>query len=333
MSDKNKTPEAVNQFLEDKQTIAEKEVYETPEGWVSAYELYKRKTKDYDYLIDDLFLKSGISTVYGVEDTGKSQLALFLLLSVVSGKDFLGLKINAKHKRALLITTEDQEEDVAVRLNNMVDNSDYLAENLSRIDTRYTAKDITKSLEDYIKTRKVDLVVIDCFGDIFPHDMKMLNHTRVWLQDFYELTTKHKFHLMFVHHSKKDSEDKLPHKSNCSGVGLTAKGRTAIEFRKDPEDLDKRHICIVKANFLSEEKKQDSIEIKFDHGNFIKTGNKQFDMLLVSKDEKDILQNNVLEMKNKGKNQDEIAEKLDLKQYQVSRILKRAKHQEKYKEK
>ncbi len=45
MSDKNKTPEAVNQFLEDKQTIAEKEVYETPEGWVSAYELYKRKTK------------------------------------------------------------------------------------------------------------------------------------------------------------------------------------------------------------------------------------------------------------------------------------------------
>ena len=93
MSDKNKTPEAVNQFLEDKQTIAEKEVYETPEGWVSAYELYKRKTKDYDYLIDDLFLKSGISTVYGVEDTGKSQLALFLLLSVVSGKDFLGLRL------------------------------------------------------------------------------------------------------------------------------------------------------------------------------------------------------------------------------------------------
>jgi DNA-binding transcriptional regulator LsrR (DeoR family) len=38
-------------------------------------------------------------------------------------------------------------------------------------------------------------------------------------------------------------------------------------------------------------------------------------------------------MKNKGKNQDEIAEKLDLKQYQVSRILKRAKHQEKYSEK
>ena len=331
MSNKNKTPEAVNQFLEDKQIIADKAIYESPEGWVNAYELYKRETKSYNYLVDNLLLKSGISTIYGVEDTGKSQLALFLLLKVVGDNDFLGKKINAKHKKALLITTEDQEEDIEVRLHNMVDNSDYLPESLSRVYTRYSAKDIIPYIKKFVNKQKVDLVVIDCFGDIFPHDLKQLNHTRVWLQEFYELTTTYKFHLMFVHHSKKDSEEKPPHKSNCSGVGLTAKGRTSIEFRKDPEDLLRRHICIVKANHLSEELKQDSIEIEFDHGNFNKTGSKQFDMLVISKDEKEALQNNVLKLDAEKKTQEQIAEKLDLKQYQVSRILKRAKHQEKYK--
>ena len=91
------------------------------------------------------------------------------------------------------------------------------------------------------------------------------------------------------------------------------------------------HICIVKANHLSEELKQDRIEIEFDHGNFNKTGSKQFDMLVISKDEKEALQNNVLKLDAEKKTQEQIAEKLDLKQYQVSRILKRAKHQEKYK--
>ena len=54
-------------------------------------------------------------------------------------------------------------------------------------------------------------------------------------------------------------------------------------------------------------------------------------MLVISKDEKEALQNNVLDQTNKGKTQAEIAIELDLKQYQVSRILARAKHQEKYK--
>ena len=333
MSKEKKTPEAASKFLEDKKTIADKAIYETPEGWVNAFSLYKRKTKSYNYLVDNLLLKSGISTIYGVEDTGKSQLALFLLLKVVGDNDFLGKRIRAEHKKALLITTEDQEEDIEVRLHNMVDNSDYLPESLSRVYTRYSAKDIIPYIEKFIEKQKIDLVVIDCFGDIFPHDLKQLNHTRVWLQEFYELTTKHKFHMLFVHHSKKDSEEKPPHKSNCSGVGLTAKGRTSIEFRKDPEDLMKRHLCIVKANHLSEELKQDSIEIEFDHGNFNKTGSKQFDMLVISKDEKEALQNNVLKLSDDGKTQDEIAKELDLKQYQVSRILTRAKHQEKYKNK
>jgi len=318
-------------FLKDKKTLADKAEYESPEGWVNAYTLYNRDIDSYQYLVDNLLLKSGISSIYGVEDTGKSQIALFLLLSVVGKKKFLGRKVIAKHKRALLITTEDQEDDITVRLKNMVKNSDYLEDDLYKIETRYSAKDIIPYLKNFMDNKKVDLVVIDCFGDIFPYDLKQLNHTRVWLQDFYELATKYQFHLMFVHHSKKDSEEKLPHKSNCSGVGLTAKGRTSIEFRKDPEDLHKRHLCIVKANHLSEELKQDSIEVEFDHGNFKVTGSKQFDMLVISKDEKEALQNNVLKLDAEKKTQDQIAEKLGLKQYQVSRILARAKHQEKYK--
>ena len=54
MSNKNKTPEAVNQFLEDKQIIADKAIYESPEGWVNAYALYKRKTKSINDIKDAL---------------------------------------------------------------------------------------------------------------------------------------------------------------------------------------------------------------------------------------------------------------------------------------
>ena len=319
-------------FLEDKKSI-DKLIYETPDGWVNAYELFMAERTSYDYLVDNLLLKSGISTIFGVEDTGKSQMALFLLLSIVGRKQFLGNGINAKYKKALLISTEDQREDIEVRLHNMVSNSDYLKDNLKKIYTRYTAQDPVETLRKFVsvKGREVDLVVLDCFGDIFPHDLRQLNQTRVFLQQFFELTNEHKFHIMFVHHSKKESEERPPSHINCSGVGLTAKGRTYIEFRKDPEDLNKRHLCIVKANHLAEELKQDSIEVEFYHGNFKKTGSKQFDMLIITKEEKQVLQDKVLDLHNQMKTQVEIGKELDLKQYQVSRILKRALHQEKYK--
>ena len=325
----NETLDAVEKFIVDKERPTKENKHEAPKGWVNGLTLYNRGTTSYSYLVNNLFLKTGISTIYGVEDTGKSQLALSLLLSVIGEETFLGKKINTEHKRGLLISTEDAEEDIEVRLHMMVDNSEYLEDNLKRLDTRYTAKDPVKTLSDYLEKTKVDLVVLDCFGDMFPHDMKQLNHTRVWLQEFYELTTQYKFHLLFVHHSKKGSEAYKPHASNCSGVGLTAKGRTSIEFRKDPEDIDKRHVCIVKANHLKEELKQDSIEVKFNHGFFKVSGSKQFDMLVITDEEKSRLMEKIVVL-NATKTQAVIAEELGINQSQVSRYLKKAKHDEKY---
>ena len=329
MSKSKGTPDSVKDLVG--QNLGQEFV--APEGWINAYDLYKRETKNYKYLVDKLLLKSGISTVYGVEDTGKSILALNLLLCVTGKTNFIGKRINKEHRHCLLISTEDQEEDMEKRIYSMVSNDKYYQpENLKYLHTRYTSADLIEYLKEFLKTQTVDLVVLDCFGDLFPGDLRMLNQSRVWLQEYFDLTSKYKFHLLFVHHAKKDSSEKVPHSNNCSGVGLSAKGRTAIEFRKDPEDLERRHVCIVKANHLAEEDKQDSIAVDFDNGNFklIKNGGKQFDLLVVTPDQKKTLMNNVVALDNQGKTQSAIAEELGISQAGVSRLLKRYDYEKKY---
>ena len=328
MSKSKGTPDSVKDLVGKKSDP----VFVTPQGWINAKELYDRNTKSYNYLVDKLLLKSGISTIYGVEDTGKSLLALNLLLCITGKTKFIGRNVNREHRHCLLVSTEDQEEDIEVRLNAMVNNDRYYnRDSLKYLHTRYTSEKLIDVLKEFLGRQKVDLVVLDCFGDLFPGDLRQLNQSRVWLQEYFNLTSEYKFHLLFVHHAKKESSEKIPHSRNCSGVGLSAKGRTAIEFRKDPEDLDKRHVCIVKANHLAEEHKQDSIEVEFDNGNFKTTGRgKQFDLLVVTPDQKKTLMNNVVELDLQGKTQKAIAEKLGISQAGVSRHLKRYEYEQKY---
>ena len=148
---------------------------------------------------------------------------------------------------------------------------------------------------------------------------------RVFLSNFHDLVRQYETLIIFNHHSKKEIEHKAPNKNNVSGVGLVSKSRLAIEFRKDPHDLNKRHLCIVKGNYLKDDKKVTSTCLDFKSGyHFEKLENQgvEFESLAISPDEKIIADENMYKAAQDS-TQKEVAEKYGVDQATVSRAIAR----------
>jgi DNA-binding NarL/FixJ family response regulator len=114
-----------------------------------------------------------------------------------------------------------------------------------------------------------------------------------------------------------------PSKHNLLGSqGFEAKMRMVVELRKDNIDHQKRHLCIVKGNYLPNEYKTKSYVLKFDENlKFTPTGERiLFDELKANSNIEE--KKKVLELKSLGKTQKEIATELKISQPTVSRILK-----------
>lgn len=128
---------------------------------------------------------------------------------------------------------------------------------------------------------------------------------------------KHKTLLIFNHHCGKKNDYRPPHKDNLLGSqGFESSMRTVIELRKDFENPQLRHLCIVKGNYLSESYKNSSfiLEFNFEDG-FSNTGQRaRFETLLKSDRPpaiaKDVIKERVLDLKSTGLSYGKIAAKL-----------------------
>ena len=105
--------------------------------------------------------------------------------------------------------------------------------------------------------------------------------------------------------------------------------RVMMELRPDPVRHDIRHLCVVKGNYLSEEYKHDSFELRFTSAlNFEATGNGiPFAMLKERDTEKESADAERLELiqslREEGKSYQEIADILDLSKTSVFRACKK----------
>ena len=89
---------------------------------ITGEELLKMKVEKMDFLIDGLMQRVGLVAIAGSSDVGKSTFLRQLATSIVLDKsEFLGFKINSKHKSALYISTEDDKEAIAYLLNKQKD--------------------------------------------------------------------------------------------------------------------------------------------------------------------------------------------------------------------
>ncbi len=129
----------------------------------------------------------------------------------------------------------------------------------------FDSANLHSRLDDQLKKKKADVVVIDTFTDIYTGEMNQINKVRSFLENYNNLANKHQCLIVFNHHTGKGTEERIPNKNNSIGsAGFEGKARLVMELRQDYGDASKRHLCIVKGNYLGDHYKNSSFELDFD---------------------------------------------------------------------
>ncbi len=290
---------------------------------ISASVLLNRKMESLPKLIDPIFPKVGLVCLAGSSDTGKSALLRQLCLHVVAGEErFIGFQVTPEHHRAIYVSTEDDSQAVSYLLNLQNKQKKYTAEQIEGLQYVFESEDLMENLERLLKEKPVDVVIIDCFTDLFGGKGTINESTQVraFLNPYKELADRHQCLVIFLHHTGKRTGDFEPNKSNLLGSqGIEAKMRLVIELRQDQDDPAIRHACIVKGNYLSQEYKNESYELRFDEQMiFHNTGNrKPFEELQKrsserSPEHREQLKEQVKKLSASGKSQREISQQLHI---------------------
>jgi archaellum biogenesis ATPase FlaH len=293
-------------------------------GIFTGNELLSRKIESIPTLVDPLFPAVGLVAVAGSSDTGKSSFLRQLAIHVVLGlPTFLGFNLNIKHQRAIYVSTEDDDNAYSFLMNKANLKYKRANESYSGLTVITDTSNLLEKLDTKLSESDHDLVEIDAFTDLYGKSMNDSNQVRTFLNEYSQLAQKHQCLIIFLHHTGKRTEDLAPSKHNLLGSqGFEAKMRMVAEIRTDPSDPSKRHLCIVKGNYLSKEYKTESYVLIFDDNLlFNDTGDrKPFDELKSTNKTDSIIE--VKTLQSQGLTQIEIAEKTGLSQPTVSRYLK-----------
>jgi hypothetical protein len=245
---------------------------------INSIDLLKIDIEENRYLLKDLLPTVGTSLLAGAPDTGKSQFARQLCISVASGLEtFLNHPLSLKHKRALYIATEDDTHNSSYLLKQQLKGlNQSVSENLAFIfaDT-LTHEEILLALDQHLTAFPSDIVVVDSFGDIFQGtDTNSTNQMRKNVRYFDYFAKKHKCLILFVHHINKGSYHEAPHQKNVSGGGgLTQKVRFVWQLTRG-EGLA-RYLTVTKGNYCPSEYKENSWVLMFSETDFLFTNSTQ----------------------------------------------------------
>lgn len=288
---------------------------ETTENEITGETLLLSDIREIPCLVEPFFQQTGLACLAGSSDIGKSSILRQLAISIVTGKpDFLGFKINAKYRSVIYVSTEDFERETAYLLSRQA--NEYKPNLLKGLRFVFDETDLYNNLNKRLFNKAADLVIIDCFADVFSGDLRDTQRIRTYLHPFQKLSQEHNCLFVFIHHTAKRTENFEPSKNNLlSGQGFESKMRMVIELRADPNNPSHRHLCIVKGNYLPAIYKKESYVLNFDENNFlfINTGERMpFEMLVKQQnaDNSKLKYEEAKELKDSGYNYEQIAEKL-----------------------
>ena len=286
--------------------------------FIGANELKNMDLKNVEYLVEDLIPKGTLCALVGESDTGKSSLLRQLAVSITYGdEEFLGFKLNDSCRNVVYVSTEDGQHATSMWLNKYFgeDITDDAA--LSKLKFVFSTDRILENLRGFIKEYCLDLIIIDSYADIFTGGMNNSNEVRTFLNEYNNIVNEFGTTIMFLHHTKKSSAGFRPNKNSILGSqGFEAKMRSVLMLNKDLQDSSKRHLCVVKNNYMDERNKSKSYVLKFnEHLAFENTG------MRVDLDE--LISDDVLEkakkLINEGKTIRETAEVLNSDGHKVSK--------------
>lgn len=219
-----------------------------------------------------IFVKSGIAVLVGGSDTGKSSLLRQMAMCVATGRDFLTWKYKGEHHRAIYLSSEDDATITAAvvkKYDKTMKLPDAAKSNL-RFRFDLNSDNVVEGLEQMLSEQASDLIVIDALADFFNgRNLSDNKEVRSFYAPFKEIARRHKCLIIFNHHTGKRTSAYTPDKDNSLGSqAIEAAPRLVIEFRTDPHDLEVKHFCVVKCNYLSTEYKTKSFSLRMDK-NFV----------------------------------------------------------------
>lgn len=311
--------------IETNETDYSKETNET--SYSTATDLLLRDTEEIPCLVEPILPRTGIVAIAGASDTGKSALLRQLSIDVCTNNNFLNFPINARYRRAIYVSTEDDETAVSYLLNKQ--NKELLLhpDELSELIFLFNTENLIANLDKLLSEKPADLVVVDCFTDIYSRSMNQANEVRTFLTQFSQLANKYQCLVMFLHHTGKGREGDYPSKNNLLGSqAFEAKMRAVFELRNDLADDTKKHLCIVKGNYLPADFKKESYVLDFSENLvFRNTGDRcMFDLLVKNDDAKKDQYEKILSMKEAGYSYSQIALELGIKSRgTISKIVNR----------
>ncbi len=190
-----------------------------PYGEVSAERLVSADAEQIPCLWEPVLQQVGIAAAVGSSDTGKSAFLRELGVAVSAGeREFLGFSLRARHRRAVYVSTEDDERAVSylLTLQNKLNNRH--AADFAGLDYLFDTDNLVERLDKLLTNKLADMVVIDAFADIYNGSMNENNRVSAFLQEFNQLAQRHECLVLFLYHTGKRTEDLVPSKHNAIGL-------------------------------------------------------------------------------------------------------------------
>lgn len=300
-------------------------------GTFTALELIKNESLSLEKsLLEGVFEKTGLACLAGATDTGKSMVLRDFAIAISQEEDyFLGFKLNAGHNKVLFVSTEDSMSKTAELLK--IQTEGLIDESLGRIRFIFNPDNSIEEVRKALELEQVDVIIIDCFSDVYEGDAINSNETRSYLRKWQKIADEYGCLILFLHHLVKRGETGAPSKHNLhGGQGFQAKMRTVVELRTDMHDINKRHLCIVKGNYLKAEQKDRSFVLYFDPENlrFTSKGEREEYDNLYDKPidyERIKIYKKASELKRNGLMGKDIAAQIGTSESTISRILNEGK--------
>lgn len=233
---------------------------------VSGEELLNRKIESIPCVIEPIFQMVGLACIAGSSDTGKSSFLRYLCMCIVAGLEcFIGFPIKSKHRRAIYVSSEDDELAVNVLINKQNKDMQIESSKLKDLSFIFDTENLLDKLDRMMTEKPVDLVSIDTFGDLFGNGNSNDNtQVRAFLNQYSQLAQKHQCLILFLHHTGKGKENGTPNKNNLLGSqGIEAKMRIVMELKNDRVETNVKHLCILKGNYLPQSAKNESFKLIF----------------------------------------------------------------------
>jgi len=231
--------------------------------------LYKNNYGNIPTLINPIFPKTGVVSLVGSSDVGKSTFLRQLAIEIALGNDkFLNYNIDATTNKVIYVSTEDSPNSLSLGFKKQlarykIEPSE--EEKLNNLLFLFDSDNLDKRITKILNEIPVDLIIIDTFTDVFNGEINASTKVREFLNVYSSIALKYECLILFLHHTGKGSEKKRPNKNNVLGTqGFEAKMRAVIEIRKHPRENHKRTVHILKGNYISSKLKEEGKIILFD---------------------------------------------------------------------